>query len=162
MSITEKFLTEIRVIEEKSGISRVIIVSLYFLAFVLVASGLAVEQVMALVSFGLPTIFCLKTLNLDNKDEKQWLSYWGILSIITLVEATIDSVLSFIFYSGFSLNKIQLYQLFKFALLVFSTLPSINSSYYIYNKLLSKHFQVKETKDLMYRKILSMRPSTAY
>lgn len=164
MSISDKLLREISILERKSGINRIIISSFYFFALVLLTFGVLEEQVFELFSFWLPTIICLKSLMVEeNKDDKQWLSYWGILALITLFEVTVNSVLKLIFRCDLGLGVIPFYQLTKFIAIVILTLPSMRATCFIYDKVFLKYFQIKvKDRDLMYRKILSMRPSTTY
>ncbi|CAK68465.1 unnamed protein product (macronuclear) [Paramecium tetraurelia] len=98
----------------------------FICAVVSVASivlGIAARFLATFVSMIYPAYRSIKAIESDNKeDDRQWLSYWILFSLLTLADSSI----------GFVLEFIPFYHVIRLALFVFLFHPSFNGAEKVY------------------------------
>jgi receptor expression-enhancing protein 5/6 len=106
--------------------------------FVLTFLGISESLVTTLVATVFPIFWSIKAIESpDTDDDKQWLTYWVVISAFQIIDD----------YSHFILAIIPLYYFLKLVLIVILMLPNIQGSAWVYNTIVYRLFKTYE-KDL--------------
>ena len=85
----------------------------------------------------LPTYWSIKAIESeDYTDEKQWLTYWTIFGIFTLLDQ----------FANFILRIFPFYFIVKIVFLIWCFMPNTMGALFIYNKLVAPYFKKYEEK----------------
>ncbi|KAI5299041.1 ER membrane protein DP1/Yop1 [Ascosphaera pollenicola] len=92
-----------------------------------------------LAGFVIPAYYSLEALfTVDKRDDSQWLTYWVVFSLFTVIESAVSAAYWFPFY-----------YLFKFVLVLWMALPQFGGAELVFNSLLrpvfARHFQSGST-----------------
>ncbi|CAD8124852.1 unnamed protein product [Paramecium sonneborni] len=100
-----------------------LVFSLLVTSLISIVLGIAARFLSTFVSMIYPAYRSIKAIETSNKDDdKQWLSYWILFSIITLADSTIGCLLEFI----------PFYHVLKLSIFVVLFHPNINGAEKVY------------------------------
>ncbi|KAL2001858.1 hypothetical protein VTN02DRAFT_1123 [Thermoascus thermophilus] len=107
--------------------------------FFLVFFNIAGEFLVNFVGFLIPGYYSLQALFSTGKaDDTQWLTYWVVYAFLTVIESAINAAYWFPFY-----------YIFKFALVLWMSLPQTNGAQVVFSSflqpLLSRFFEAGST-----------------
>lgn len=110
--------------EKKTGISKLYLLgAAAFVIFVFLLSGLGPGLLIDLVGFVYPAYASFRAIKTTGKDDDtQWLTYWIIFAIFSLVEK----------FTDFAFSWLPLYFFFKLAFLLFCFLPQTNGAQFVF------------------------------
>lgn len=129
---------QLDIIEQKTGIDRVYVVTVVASILFLGAMGaFGGSPVSNLIGFVYPTYRSYKAIKSDNKDDDtQWLTYWVVYSFFIVIESFTDVLMSWI----------PLYYFAKIAFLLGCMSPVVNGSSYMFNRFIEPALDMYSTK----------------
>jgi receptor expression-enhancing protein 5/6 len=128
---TEMIRKELKVLEDLTGVnSKYIMISLAVCSiFVLI--GYFDFYITNIVGIVYPAIWSIRAIeSKGNDDDKQWLTYWVVFAIFTLIDL----------FSGFILKFIPFYFFIKLLFLIWCFMPNTRGAILIYDKVIIKLF----------------------
>lgn len=133
-SLLEKWYDQLDLIKEKTGIqgSYVIIGILTMVFFVY--CGIMEKFITNMVGTIYPVFYTIDTLEHHTGDDKQWLTYWIVFSIFTIIDM----------FSGFVLKIVPFYFIAKIMFLIWCFMPNTQGATIIYNLIISRVFDAYE------------------
>jgi receptor expression-enhancing protein 5/6 len=122
---------EANLIEEKTGIpSKYVLIGLA-VCIISVIIGFLDKYITCFVGIAFPTLYSIKALETkEPDDDKQWLTYWVVFGFFSFIDL----------FSGFLLQYIPFYFIFKILFLVWLFLPNFRGATTIYNRIILKLF----------------------
>ena len=128
---------ELDLISQKTGVDGKIISSILLISSIFCFINLFSKYITCLVGVTLPTYWSIKAIESeDYTDEKQWLTYWTIFGIFTLLEQ----------FANFILRIFPFYFIVKIVFLIWCFMPNTMGALFIYNKLVAPYFKKYEEK----------------
>ena len=123
-TLFKKYNQQVMIIEDKTGINGKYIVIGLLSSLVIVFLGFFDTSIINLVCILLPGFFSLKAIEtLENDIEKQWITYWVLFSLFSIVD---NLALLIIRYIPF-------YYVIKFIILVWMFLPNFQGAAFLYD-----------------------------
>lgn len=136
--LKELFEEHLQIIAEKTGVSAHLIISGLGVCFFFVFIGYFDFYITNIVGILYPAYASIKAIeSTGGDDDKQWLTYWVVFALFSLIDL----------FSGFVLKFIPFYFFIKLVFLVFCFMPNIKGATLIYDKFLVKIFK-KYERDL--------------
>ena len=128
---------EIDLISEKTGVDGKIISSILLISSIFCFINLFSKYITCLVGVTLPTYWSIKAIESeDYNDEKQWLTYWTIFGLFTLLDQ----------FANFILKIFPFYFIVKNIFLIWCFMPNTMGALFIYNKFVAPYFKKYEDK----------------
>ena len=128
---------ELDLISQKTGIDGKIISSILLISSIFCFINLFSKYITCLVGVTLPTYWSIKAIESeDYTDEKQWLTYWTIFGLFTLLDQ----------FANFILRIFPFYFIVKIVFLIWCFMPNTMGALFIYNKLVAPYFKKYEEK----------------
>lgn len=136
-SFADKVKDHFRIISEKAGIdSRIVIIGL-IASLSLVFLGYFQHYITTLVGIVYPIFWSMRAIESpETDDDKQWLTYWVVFALFTVVDM----------FSGFVLKFIPFYFFIKLTFLIWCFLPNFKGASIIYDTFIVKFFKKYEKK----------------
>ena len=128
---------EIDLISKKTGVDGKIISSILLLCSFFCFINLFSKYITCLVGVILPAYWSIKAIESKNYDEeKQWLTYWAIFGLFTLLDQ----------FANFILKIFPFYFIVKNIFLIWCFMPNTMGALFIYNKFVAPYFKKYEDK----------------
>ena len=128
---------ELDLISQKTGVDGKIISSILLISSIFCFINLFSKYITCLVGVTLPTYWSIKAIESeDYTDEKQWLTYWTIFGLFTLLDQ----------FASFILRIFPFYFIVKIVFLIWCFMPNTMGALFIYNKLVAPYFKKYEEK----------------
>ena len=128
---------EIDLISEKTGVDGKIISTVLLISSIFCFINLFSKYITCLVGVILPAYWSIKAIESeDYNDEKQWLTYWTIFGLFTLLDQ----------FANFILRIFPFYFIVKIVFLIWCFMPNTMGALFIYNKLVAPYFKKYEEK----------------
>ena len=135
--VKSKFNKEIDLISKKTGYDGKLIASILGVCAILTFINLFGRYITCLVGVVLPSYWSIKAIeSQEYGDEKQWLTYWAIYGIFTLLDH----------FANFILRIFPFYFVIKIFFLIWCFMPNTMGALFIYNKLIRPYFIKYEEK----------------
>ena len=135
--IKSKFNKEIDLISKKTGYDGKKIAGILAVCAVLTFINLFGKYITCLVGVTLPAYWSIKAIeSQEYGDDKQWLTYWAIYGIFTLLDH----------FANFILRIFPFYFVIKIIFLIWCFMPNTMGALFIYNKLVGPYFRKYEEK----------------
>ena len=134
-SFTDIVKEHLEVISEKAGIdARLVIIGLgVCLGFVLI--GYLDFYITTIVGIVYPAFWSVRAIESEETgDDKQWLTYWVVFSLFSIIDL----------FSGFILKFIPYYFFLKLLFLIWLFMPNLRGATFVYDKFLIKLFKKYE------------------
>ena len=131
------FKKEIDLISEKTGVDGKIISTVLLISSIFCFINLFSKYITCLVGVILPAYWSIKAIESPQyDDDKQWLTYWAIYGLFTLLDQFANIILR-IFPFSF---------IFKIIFLIWCFMPNTMGALFIYNKFVAPYFKKYEDK----------------
>ena len=128
---------EIDLISEKTGVDGKIISSVLLISSVFCFINLFSKYITCLVGVTLPAYWSIKAIESQEfDDDKQWLTYWAIYGLFTLLDQ----------FANIILRIFPFYFIFKILFLIWCFMPNTMGALFIYNKFVAPYFKKYEEK----------------
>ena len=128
---------EIDLISEKTGVDGKIISSVLLISSVFCFINLFSKYITCLVGVTLPAYWSIKAIESPQyDDDKQWLTYWAIYGLFTLLDQ----------FANIILRIFPFYFIFKIIFLIWCFMPNTMGALFIYNKFVAPYFKKYEDK----------------
>lgn len=135
-SIQEQIYQHLDVIAQKTGVSAHLLLTGLIVCGVFVFIGYFDNYITNVVGILLPAYWSIKAIESEEADDdKQWLTYWVIFGMFSIIDL----------FSGFVLRFIPFYFFLKLAFLIFCMMPNTRGATLIYDHVLIKIFKKYET-----------------
>jgi receptor expression-enhancing protein 5/6 len=134
-SFVDQVKEQLHILSEKAGVdSRLVIMGLSIALF-FVFIGYFDHYITTVIGIAYPIFWSIRAIESpDNDDDKQWLTYWVVFALFTVVDM----------FSGFILKFIPFYFFFKLLFLIWCFLPNFRGASLIYDVFLIKIFKKYE------------------
>ena len=128
---------EIDLISEKTGVDGKIISSILLISFIFCFINIFSKYITCLVGVTLPAYWSIKAIESPQyDDDKQWLTYWAIYGLFTLLDQ----------FANIILRIFPFYFIFKIIFLIWCFMPNTMGALFIYNKFVAPYFRKYEDK----------------
>ena len=128
---------EIDLISKKTGVDGKIISSVLLISSVFCFINLFSKYITCLVGVTLPAYWSIKAIESQEfDDDKQWLTYWAIYGLFTLLDQ----------FANIILRIFPFYFIFKILFLIWCFMPNTMGALFIYNKFVAPYFKKYEEK----------------
>ena len=135
--IKSRFNKEIDLISKKTGYDGKIISGVLAVCACLTFINLFGKYITCLVGVTLPAYFSIKAIESPEfDDDKQWLTYWAIYGIFTLLDQ----------FAIFILRIFPFYFVLKILFLIWCFMPNTMGALFIYNKVVAPYFRKYEDR----------------
>ena len=135
--VKSKFNQEIELISKKTGYDGKLIATILAVCAALTFINLFGRYITCLVGVALPSYWSIKAIESpEYGDDKQWLTYWAIYGIFTLLD----------YFANFILRIFPFYFVIKIIFLIWCFMPNTMGALFIYNKLVGPYFRKYEEK----------------
>ena len=135
--IKSRFNKEIDLISKKTGYDGKIISGVLAVCACLTFINLFGKYITCLVGVTLPAYFSIKAIESPEfDDDKQWLTYWAIYGIFTLLDQ----------FANFILRIFPFYFVLKILFLIWCFMPNTMGALFIYNKVVAPYFRKYEDR----------------
>ncbi len=131
LSLYDKYLDQMKLIEEKTGIAGTCVIGGLILATLFVWIGFFERFITNLVGTVYPAFWTMKSIESKGDDDKQWLTYWVVFACFTTLEM----------FSGFILRYIPFYFFIKIVFLIWLFMPNSQGCHIIYHLLVVRVFK---------------------
>ena len=132
-----RYKKEIDLISEKTGVSGKIISLGLLVCAILCFINLFSKYITCIVGVTLPAYWSIKAIeSAEYDDDKQWLTYWAIYGLFTLLDH----------FANFILRIFPFYFIFKILFLIWCFMPNTMGALFIYNKFVEPYFKKYEDK----------------
>ncbi len=136
-NIKSRFNKEIDLISKKTGYDGKLISGILFVCFILAFINFFGKYITCLVGVILPAYWSIKAIESPEfNDDKQWLTYWAIYGLFTLLDQ----------FANIILRIIPFYFVIKIAFLIWCFMPNTMGALFVYNKLVGPYFRKYESK----------------
>ena len=131
------FKKEIDLISEKTGVDGKIISTVLLISSIFCFINLFSKYITCLVGVTLPAYWSIKAIESPQyDDDKQWLTYWAIYGLFTLLDQ----------FANIILRIFPFYFIFKIIFLIWCFMPNTMGALFIYNKFVAPYFKKYEDK----------------
>ena len=128
---------EIDLISEKTGVDGKIISSILLISSIFCFINIFSNYITCLVGVTLPAYWSIKAIESPQyDDDKQWLTYWAIYGLFTLLDQ----------FANIILRIFPFYFIFKIIFLIWCFMPNTMGALFIYNKFVAPYFRKYEDK----------------
>ena len=128
---------EIDLISEKTGVDGKIISTVLLISSIFCFINLFSKYITCLVGVILPAYWSIKAIESPQyDDDKQWLTYWAIYGLFTLLDQ----------FANIILRIFPFYFIFKIIFLIWCFMPNTMGALFIYNKFVAPYFKKYEDK----------------
>ena len=135
--IKSRFNKEIDLISKKTGYDGKIITGVLAVCACLTFINLFGKYITCLVGVTLPAYFSIKAIESPEfDDDRQWLTYWAIYGIFTLLDQ----------FANFILRIFPFYFVLKILFLIWCFMPNTMGALFIYNKVVAPYFRKYEDR----------------
>ena len=135
--IKTKYNKEIDLISQKTGVNGKLISLVLLVSAILCFINLFSKYITCLVGVTLPAYWSIKAIESgDFDDERQWLTYWAIYGLFTLLDN----------FASFILKIFPFYFIFKNLFLIWCFMPNTMGALFIYNKFVEPYFKKYQDK----------------
>jgi receptor expression-enhancing protein 5/6 len=136
-SLVDQVKEHLRILSEKAGIdSRLVVIGLV-VALCFVFLGYFDHFITTVVGIFYPIFWSIRAIESpESDDDKQWLTYWVVFALFTVVDM----------FSGFVLKFIPFYFFLKLLFLIWCFLPNFKGASIIYDVIIVKLFKKYEKK----------------
>jgi len=133
-SLYEKYLEQMRLIEEKSGIPGTYVIGALLAAIIFVWIGFLEKLITNLIGTVYPAFWTIKSIESKTDDDKRWLTYWVVFGFFTIIDM----------FSGFILKFIPFYFFFKICFLIILFMPNSHACNIVYKLFVVRVFKTFE------------------
>ena len=131
------FKKEIDLISEKTGVDGKIISTVLLISSIFCFINIFSKYITCLVGVTLPAYWSIKAIESPQyDDDKQWLTYWAIYGLFTLLDQ----------FANIILRIFPFYFIFKIIFLIWCFMPNTMGALFIYNKFVAPYFKKYEDK----------------
>ena len=128
---------EINLISQKTGVDGKIISSILIICSVFCFINIFSKYITCIVGVILPAYWSIKAIESpEYDDDKQWLTYWAIYGLFTLLDQ----------FASIILRIFPFYFIFKIIFLIWCFMPNTMGALFIYNKFVGPYFKKYEEK----------------
>ena len=128
---------EINLISQKTGVDGKIISSILIICSVFCFINIFSKYITCIVGVILPAYWSIKAIESpEYDDDKQWLTYWAIYGLFTLLDQ----------FANIILRIFPFYFIFKIIFLIWCFMPNTMGALFIYNKFVGPYFKKYEEK----------------
>ena len=128
---------EINIISQKTGVDGKIISSILIICSIFCFINIFSKYITCLVGVILPAYWSIKAIESPQyDDDKQWLTYWAIYGLFTLLDQ----------FANIILRIFPFYFIFKIIFLIWCFMPNTMGALFIYNKFVGPYFKQYEEK----------------
>ena len=132
-----RFNKEIELISNKTGYDGKMIAGILIVCALLTLINVFGKYITCLVGVTLPAYWSIKAIESPYyDDDKQWLTYWAIYGLFTLLDQ----------FANIVLRIIPFYFLIKIVFLIWCFMPNTMGALFVYNKLIGPYFRKYENK----------------
>ena len=132
-----RFNQEIDLISKKTGYDGKLIAGILAVCALLTFINLFGKYITCIVGFTLPAYWSIKAIESPEfDDDKQWITYWAIYGIFTLIDQ----------FANIVLRIIPFYFVIKIFFLIWCFMPNTMGALFVYNKLVGPYFRKYENK----------------
>lgn len=150
--VKSKFNKEIDLISKKTGYDGKLIASILGVCAILTFINLFGRYITCLVGVVLPSYWSIKAIeSQEYGDEKQWLTYWAIYGIFTLLDH----------FANFILRIFPFYFVIKIFFLIWCFMPNTQGALMVYNHIIKKFFiKYENNLDQLVNKVMKRSQET--
>ena len=135
--IKARFNKEIELVSQKTGFDGKMITGILAVCAVLTFINLFGKYITCIVGVTLPAYWSIKAIESPEfDDDKQWITYWAIYGIFTLIDQ----------FANIVLRIIPFYFVIKILFLIWCFMPNTMGALFIYNKFVGPYFRKYENK----------------
>ena len=128
---------EINLISQKTGVDGKIISSILIICSVFCFINIFSKYITCIVGVILPAYWSIKAIESpEYDDDKQWLTYWAIYGLFTLLDQ----------FASIILRIFPFYFIFKIIFLIWCFMPNTMGALFIYNKFVGPYFKKYEER----------------
>ena len=128
---------EINLISQKTGVNGKIISSILIICSIFCFINIFSKYITCIVGVVLPAYWSIKVIESPQyDDDKQWLTYWAIYGLFTLLDQ----------FANIILRIFPFYFIFKIIFLIWCFMPNTMGALFIYNKFVAPYFKKYEDK----------------
>lgn len=131
LSLYDKYLEQMKLIQEKTGIPGTYVMGCLIAAIVFVYIGFLERFITNLVGTVYPAFWTMKSIESRTDDDKHWLTYWVVFACFTIIDM----------FSGFILRFIPFYFFLKICFLIWLFMPNSQGCNIIYHLLVVRVFK---------------------
>ena len=126
---------EINLISQKTGVNGKIISSILIVCSIFCFINIFSKYITCIVGVVLPAYWSIKAIESPQyDDDKQWLTYWAIYGLFTLLDQ----------FANIILRIFPFYFIFKIIFLIWCFMPNTMGALFIYNKFVGPYFKKYE------------------
>ena len=126
---------EINLISQKTGVNGKIISSILIICSIFCFINIFSKYITCIVGVVLPAYWSIKAIESPQyDDDKQWLTYWAIYGLFTLLDQ----------FANIILRIFPFYFIFKIIFLIWCFMPNTLGALFIYNKFVGPYFKKYE------------------
>ena len=126
---------EINLISQKTGVNGKIISSILIICSIFCFINIFSKYITCIVGVVLPAYWSIKAIESPQyDDDKQWLTYWAIYGLFTLLDQ----------FANIILRIFPFYFIFKIIFLIWCFMPNTMGALFIYNKFVAPYFKKYE------------------
>jgi len=126
---------EINLISQKTGVNGKIISSILIICSIFCFINIFSKYITCIVGVVLPAYWSIKAIESPQyDDDKQWLTYWAIYGLFTLLDQ----------FANIILRIFPFYFIFKIIFLIWCFMPNTMGALFIYNKFVGPYFKKYE------------------
>jgi receptor expression-enhancing protein 5/6 len=130
-SLYDKYLEQMNLIEEKTGIPGIYVIGGLIAAMLFVWIGFFEKIITNLVGTVYPAFWTMKSIESKTDDDKLWLTYWVVFACFTIIDI----------FSGFILKFIPFYFFIKICFLIWLFMPNSQGCNIVYKLLVVRLFK---------------------
>ena len=135
--IKARFNKEIDLVSQKTGFDGKLITGILAVCAVLTFINLFGKYITCIVGVTLPAYWSIKAIESPEfDDDKQWITYWAIYGIFTLIDQ----------FANIVLRIIPFYFVIKILFLIWCFMPNTMGALFIYNRIVGPYFRKYENK----------------
>ena len=128
---------EINLISQKTGVDGKIISSILIICSIFCFINIFSQYITCIVGVILPAYWSIKAIESPEfDDDKQWLTYWAIYGLFTLLDK----------FANIILRIFPFYVRFKIIFLIWCFMPNTMGALFIYNKFVGPYFKKYEER----------------
>ena len=136
-SILDTIREHLEIISEKAGLDAKLVIIGLVVACVFVFIGYFDQYITTFVGIAYPAFWSIRAIeSKETDDDKQWLTYWVVFSLFSIIDL----------FSAFVLKFIPFYFFLKMIFLIWLFMPNFKGATFVYDHFLIKIFKKYETE----------------
>jgi receptor expression-enhancing protein 5/6 len=136
-TLWEQIEEQLKLLEEKTGVNSTILLGGLGACLFFVFIGYFDYYITNIVGIVYPAFWSIRAIeSRESDDDKQWLTYWVVFSLFSIIDL----------FSGFILKFIPFYFFFKLLFLIWLFMPNTRGAIFVYDKFLIKMFKKYESQ----------------